>query len=102
MLALNKSDIEDIASGNHNRYVESQDKDELLRELAERLLKASPDISKIDDNLDNISNCLDDIEEKLEDAENISDNVYEFCIRKLDEADKYINEAKDVLLTIDQ
>ena len=102
MLALNKSDIEDIASGNHNRYVESQDKDELLRELAERLLKASPDISEIDDNLDNISNCLDDIEEKLEDAENISDNVYEFCIRKLDEADKYINEAKDVLLTIDQ
>ena len=100
MLALNKSDIEDIASGNHNRYIESQDKDELLRELAERLLKATPDISDIDDNLDNISNCLDDIEEKLEDAENISDNVYEFCIRKLDEADKYINEVRDVLLTI--
>ena len=37
MLALNKSDIEDIANGNHNSYVESVSKDELLRELAERL-----------------------------------------------------------------
>lgn len=100
MLALNKADIEDIANGNHNSYVESQDKDELLRELAERLLKATPDISDIDDNLDNISNCLDDIKNELYDAENISDNVYEFCIRKLNETDKYIDEAKNVLLTI--
>lgn len=82
MLALDKSDIEDIANGNHNRYVASQDKNELLRELAERLLKATPDTSNIDDNLDNISNCLDDIRNKLDDA------------------DKYIEEAKDVLLTI--
>lgn len=67
MLALNKSDIEDIANGRHNRYVESQDIDELLRELAERLLKATPDTGDIDD--------------------------------KLDDADKYISEAKDVLLT---
>ena len=50
MSALNKSDIEDIANGNHNRYVESQDKDELLRELAERLLKATPDTIDIDVN----------------------------------------------------
>lgn len=98
MLALNKSDIEDIANGNHNRYVESQDKDELLRELASRLLKPTPNISEIDDNLDNISDCLNDIRDKLYDAENISD----FCIRKLDDADKYIEEAKDVLLTITQ
>lgn len=70
MLALNKSDIEDIANGNHNRYVESQDKDELLRELAERLLKATPDTGDIDD--------------------------------KLDDADKYVDEAKDVLQSIAQ
>ena len=96
MLALNKADIEDIANGNHNRYIESQDKDELLRELAERLLKATPDVSEIEDKLTDISECLDDIEEKLEDAE----NIYEFFIRKLNDADKYIDEAKDVLLTI--
>lgn len=100
MIALNKSDIEDIANGHHNRYVESQDKDELLRELASRLLKATPDISDIDDKLDDISNCLDDVRNKLYEDENISDNVYDFCIRKLDDADKYIDEAKDVLLTI--
>lgn len=82
MLALNKSDIQDIADGNHNRYVESQDKDELLRELANRLLQATPDVSEIDDKLTDISECLDDIEEKLS------------------EANKYINEAQDVLLTI--
>ena len=99
MLALNKSDIEDIANGHHNRYVESQDKDELLRELASRLLKATPDTSDIDDKLDDISNCLDDVRNKLYDAENISDSVYDFCIRKLDDADKYVSEAKDVLLT---
>lgn len=102
MLALDKSDIEDIANGNHNRYIESQDKDELLVELASRLLKATPDTSDIDDKLDDISYCLDDIRDKLDDAENISDNVYDFCIRKLDDADKYIEEAKDVLLTIAQ
>ena len=99
MLALDKSDIEDIANGNHNSYVESQEKDELLRELAERLLKATPDTSDIDDKLDDISNCLDDIRNKLYNAENISDSVYDFCIRKLDDADKYIEEAKNVLLT---
>lgn len=99
MLALNRADIEDIANGNHNRYIESQDKDELLRELAERLLEATPDTSDIEDNLDSINDCLDDIRNKLYDAENISDNVYDFCIRKLDDADKYVSEAKDVLLT---
>ena len=102
MLALNKADIEDIANGNHNRYVASQDKDELLRELAYRLLKATSDTSDIDDKLDDISDCLDDIRNKLDDAENISDSVYNFCIRKLDDADKYVEEAKDVLLTIAQ
>lgn len=102
MLALDKSDIEDIANGYPNRYVESQDKDELLRELASRLLKATSDTSDIDDNLDNIRDCLDDIKNKLYDAENISDSVYDFCIRKLDDADKYVDEVRDVLLTITQ
>lgn len=96
MLALDKSDIEDIANGNHNRYVESQDKDELLVELATRLSKATPDTSDI---LYDISNCLDDIRNKLDDAENISDSVYDFCIRKINEANNYINEVRDVLLT---
>lgn len=102
MIALDKSDIEDIANGNHNRYVASQDKDELLKELAERVLKATPDTSYIDDNLYNISDCLDDIRNKLDDADNISDSVYEFCIRKINEANNYINEVRDVLFTIAQ
>lgn len=63
MLALNKGDIQDIANGNHNRYVESQDKDELLRELASRLLQATPD---------------------------------------KDDINRYIEEARDVLLSIAQ
>ena len=100
MLALNISDIADIANGNHNSYVKAQDKDELLRELAYRLLKATPDTSDIDDKLDDISDCLDDVKNKLYDAENISDSVYDFCIRKLDDADKYVDVDKDVLLTI--
>lgn len=65
MLALNKSDIQDIADGNHNRYVESQDKDELLRELVSRLLQATPDKDEIEDNLQNISDCLDNIDDVL-------------------------------------
>ena len=77
MLALNKSDIEDIANGRHNRYVESVSKDELLRELAERLLKATLDTSDIDDKLDNIRD-------------------------KLYDANEYLNEAKDVLQSIAQ
>ena len=75
MLALNKADIEDIANGCHNRYVESQDKEELLRELASRLLKATLDTSDIDDK-------LDDIRDKLYDA------------------NEYLNEVRDVLFTI--
>ena len=102
MIALNKSDIEDTANGNHNRYVESQDKDELLRELASRLLKATPDVSEIDDKLTDVGDCLDDIRNKLDDADNISDNVYEFCIRKLNDANKYVEEMRYVLLTIAQ
>lgn len=102
MLALDKSDIQDIANGHHNRYVESQDKDELLRELASRLLKATLDTSDIEDSLDDISNCLDDIRDKLYNDENISDDVYDFCICKLDDTDKYVEEAKDVLQSITQ
>ena len=99
MLALNKSDVEDIANGNHNSYVASQNKDELLRELVERLLEATLDTGYI---LDDIHDCLNDIRNKLYDAEHISDSVYDCCIRKLDDADKYVEEAKDVLLTIAQ
>lgn len=75
MLALNRSDIEDIANGRHNRYVESVSKDELLRELASRLLKATLDTSDIDDK-------LDDIRDKLYDA------------------NEYLNEVRDVLQSI--
>ena len=75
MLALNRSDIEDIANGNHNSYVESVSKDELLRELASRLLKATLDTSDIDDK-------LDDIRDKLYDA------------------NEYLNEVRDVLQSI--
>ena len=75
MLALNRSDIEDIANGRHNRYVESVSKDEFLRELASRLLKATLDTSDIDDK-------LDDIRDKLYDA------------------NEYLNEVRDVLQSI--
>ena len=77
MLALNRSNIEDIANGRHNRYVESVSKDELLRELAERLLKATLDTSDIDDKLDNIRD-------------------------KLYDANEYLNEVRDVLQSIAQ
>ena len=66
MLALNRSDIEDIANGNHNRYIASQDKDELLRELASRLLKATPDTSDIDDKLDDADKYVDGVRDVLQ------------------------------------
>lgn len=94
---LNKKDIVDIANGYRNSYVDSQDKDELLRAVADKYLKATSDTIDIDDNLENIRDCLDDIKNKLYDAENVSDSVYDFCIRKLDDADKYLDEAKDDL-----
>lgn len=101
MLALDKSDIEDIANGNHNRYIESQDKDELLRELAERLLKATPDTSDIDDNLNNISDCLNDIEDLLY-GNRIPKKVVVGVKQKIDNINCYIEEARDVLLSVAQ
>lgn len=98
MLALDKSDIEDIANGNHNSYVESQDKDELLRELAEKLLKATPDTSDIDDNLDNISDCLDDIDDVLRNNRTPK-RVIIGVKQKIDDINRYIKEVRDVLLT---
>ena len=79
MLALNKSDIEDIANGYHNRYVESQDKDELLRAVADKYLEATEMVDTItldkienirqllpdDDKYDKIRKLLGDIEDVL-------------------------------------
>lgn len=80
MLALNKADIEDIANGNHNRYVESQDKDELLRAVADKYLEATEMVDTItfdkienirqllpdDDKYDKIRKLLGDIEDDLQ------------------------------------
>lgn len=100
MLALDKADIEDIANGYHNRYVESQDKDELLRELAERLLKATPDVNSIDDNLDNISDCLDDIDDILINAEDVKDGTYDSVSEKITDIEEYLGGVRDVLQSI--
>lgn len=80
MLALIKSDIIDIANGNHNRYVESQDKDELLRAVADKYLEATEMVDTItfdkienirqllpdDDKYDKIRKLLGDIEDDLQ------------------------------------
>lgn len=80
MLALNKTDIEDIANGRHNRYVESQDKDELLRAVADKYLEATEMVDTItfdkienirqllpdDDKYDKIRMLLGDIEDDLQ------------------------------------
>lgn len=95
MLALNKSDIEDIANGRHNRYVESQDKDE----LAERLLEATPDTGDIEDNLDNIHDCLNDIDDILINAEDVKDGTYDSVSEKIADIEEYLGEVRDVLLT---
>lgn len=87
MLALNRSDIEDIANGRHNSYVASQDKDELLRELAERLLKATPDTSDIDNKLDDISDILIKTEE-------VKDEIADI--------EEYLDEVRNVLQSITQ
>ena len=109
MLALDKSDIEDIANGNHNSYVESQDKDELLRELAERLLKATPDTSDIDDNLNNISDCLNDISDCLNDiddilikAEEVKGGTYDSVTEKIADIEEYLDGVRNVLQSITQ
>lgn len=101
MLALNRADIEDIANGRHNSYVESQDKDELLRELAERLLKATPDTSDIEDNLDNINDCLNDIDDIL--INNRTPKRVVINIKqKIKDAEGYIKEVRNVLQSIAQ
>ena len=102
MLALNKSDIEDIANGNHNRYVASQDKNELLRELAERLLKATLDTGDIEDNLDNIHDCLNDIDDILINAEDVKDGTYDSVSEKIADIEEYLGEVRDVLQSIAQ
>lgn len=99
MLALNKSDIEDIANGNHNSYVASQDKDELLRELTSRLLQQMPDTSDIEDNLDNISDCLNDIDDILIKAEEVKGGTYNDVSEKIGNIEEYLGEVRDVLLT---
>lgn len=101
MLALNKSDIEDIANGNHNRYVESQDKDELLRELAERLLKSTPDNEYIANQTWDIENALNDINDKLEDEE-LSEHTFDYINEKITNIKHYIGEIESVLQSIDQ
>lgn len=55
---LNKADIIDIANGYRNSYVDSQDKDELLRAVADKYLKATETLGKIE----NIRELLPDID----------------------------------------
>ena len=38
-MKLTQEDIEDVANGYHNKYVEAQDKDELIKYLAQLLTK---------------------------------------------------------------
>lgn len=44
---LDKKDIIDIANGYRNSYIDSQDKDELLRAVADKYLKASEMVDTI-------------------------------------------------------
>lgn len=72
---LNKKDIVDIANGYRNTYVDSQDKDELLRAVADKYLKAIETLAKIedirqllpyDDKYDKIRELLGEIEDDLQ------------------------------------
>lgn len=77
---LNKTDIIDIANGYRNTYVDSQDKDELLRAVADKYLKATENINTItlakiedirrpllyDDKYDRICELLGEIEDALQ------------------------------------
>ena len=77
---LNKADIIDIANGYRNTYVDSQDKDELLRAVADKYLKATEMVDTItldkiedvrqllpeDKRYDRIRELLGDIEDDLQ------------------------------------
>lgn len=76
---LNKADIIDIANGYRNTYVDSQDKEELLRAVADKYLKATENntitLAKIedirrpllyDDKYDRICELLGEIEDALQ------------------------------------
>lgn len=79
-MELNKTDIVDIANGYRNTYVDSQDKDELLRAVADKYLKATENINTItldkiedirellpcDDKYDRIWELLGEIEDALQ------------------------------------
>lgn len=60
---LNKADIIDIANGYRNTYVDSQDKDELLRAVADKYLKATEMVDTITlGKIENIRELLPDID----------------------------------------
>lgn len=59
---LNKTDIIDIANGYRNTYVDSQDKDELLRAVIKDIRELLP----YDDKYDRICELLGEIEDALQ------------------------------------
>lgn len=61
------ADIVDIANGYRNSYVDSQDKDELLRAVADKYLKATEMVDTITlGKIENIRELLGDIEYDLQ------------------------------------
>lgn len=96
---LNRADIIDIANGYRNTYVDSQDKDELLRAVADKYLKATSDTSDIDDNLDNIRDCLNDIDDILIEHDG-KDGVYNSVIKKIADIEEYLDEVRNALQSV--
>ena len=75
---LTQSDINDIANGYHNRFVESLDKDELIKYLASKVnLDDCDDEMDIEDEINNIESAISDIRSALDDVEVALDNIKE-------------------------
>lgn len=96
---LNRADIIDIANGYCNSYVDSQDKDELIRDVADKYLKATSDTTDIDDNLDNIRDCLNDIDDILIEHD-VKDGVYNSVIKKITDIEEYLDEVRNALQSV--
>lgn len=66
-MKLTQKDIDDIAKGYHNKYVEAQDKDELIKYLASKArVDEYCEELDVEDEIDNIESAINDIQNALD------------------------------------
>lgn len=94
MIILDKKDIEDIANGYSNTYVQSQNIQELLKKLASRLLERN---EECDDLLVDLNNKFEEIKGMIHNVNKRLDDEYDDFDDDLSEIDDKIEEIDDIV-----